>query len=289
MRSTLRSTVFRVRPLALAFALVCALSAPGAAPAHAARGITLKGSDTMVILAQRWAETYMKANRGKIVQVTGGGSGTGIAALINGTTDICMASREMKNAEKTKLRDRFQTMGVEIPVARDGLAVYVHASNPVKSIDLDQLRRIYVGEITNWKDVGGADQPITVYGRENSSGTYVFFKDHILKGKDFSPRTQTLPGTAAVVNAVAQDTHGIGYGGAAYAKGVRDLALSFGPGKPAVLPSAPTVADGSYPLSRYLYFYVRNKPAGDVRLFIDWVVSAEGQALATKVGYFPLK
>ena len=276
------------RALALGLTLACLLPALGAAPAHAARGITLKGSDTMVILAQRWAETYMKANRGKIVQVTGGGSGTGIAALINGTTDICMASREMKNAEKTKLRDRFQTMGVEIPVAKDGLAVYVHASNPVKSIDLDQLRRIYLGEITSWKAVGGPDEPITVYGRENSSGTYVHFKDHILKGKDFSPRTQTLPGTAAVVNAVAKDVHGIGYGGAAYAKGVRDLALSFGPGKPAVLPTAATVADGSYPLTRYLYFYVRNKPAGDIKLFIDWVLSAEGQALATKVGYFPL-
>jgi len=287
MRSILRSTALRALPLV--GALACALPALGVTPAHAARGVTLKGSDTMVILAQRWAEMYMKANHGKIVQVTGGGSGTGIAALINGTTDICMASREMKNAEKTKLRDRFQTMGVEIPVAKDGLAVYVHASNPVKSLDLDQLRRIYLGELTNWKAVGGPDALITVYGRENSSGTYVYFKDHILKGKDFSPRTQTLPGTAAVVNAVAKDANGIGYGGAAYAKGVRDLALSFGAGKPAVLPTAATVADGSYPLTRYLFFYVRNKPAGDIKLFTDWVVSPEGQALATKVGYFPLK
>jgi phosphate transport system substrate-binding protein len=117
----------------------------------------------------------------------------------------------------------------------------------------------------------------------------VHFKDRILKGKDFSQRAQTLPGTAAVVNAVAQDPNGIGYGGAAYAKGVRDLALSFGPGKPAVMPSAGTVADGSYPLSRHLYFYVRNKPAGELKEFTDWVVSPEGQALVTKVGYFPLQ
>jgi len=260
-----------------------------AGPAQAARGITVKGSDTMVILAQRWAETYMKSHRGRIVQVTGGGSGTGIAALINGTTDICMASREMKQAEKTKLRDRFQTMGVEIPVAKDGLAIYVHTSNPVKTLDVDQLRRIYLGQVTNWKDVGGADEPITLYSRENSSGTYVYFKDHILKGKDFSPRAQTLPGTAAVVNAVAKDPNGIGYGGAAYAKGVRDVALAFATGKPGVLPTAATVADGTYPLSRYLYFYVRSKPAGELKEFTDWVVSTEGQALATKVGYFPLK
>jgi len=264
------------------------LLAGEAGESHAARGVTIKGSDTMVILAQRWAETYMKENRGKIVQVTGGGSGTGIAALINGTTDICMSSRAMKPAEKTKLRDRFQTTGVEIPVAKDGLAVYVHASNPVKSIDLGQLRRIYLGEITNWKDVGGPDEPITLYSRENSSGTYVHFKDVILGGKDFSQRAQTLPGTAAVVNAVAKDPNGIGYGGAAYAKGVKDLALSFAAGKPAVLPTAATVADGSYPLTRHLFFYVRNKPAGDVKLFVDWVVSPAGQALATKVGYFPL-
>lgn len=282
-------SLHRLRPLLLALAVVGASAVLGPAPAHAARGITIKGSDTMVILAQRWAETYMKSHRGKIVQVTGGGSGTGIAALINGTTDICMASREMKQAEKTKLRDRFQTMGIEIPVAKDGLAIYVHATNPVQSIDLGQLRRIYRGEITNWKDVGGSDELITLYSRENSSGTYVYFKDNVLKGKDFSPRAQTLPGTAAVVNAVAKDPNGIGFGGAAYARGVRDLALSFGAGKPAILPTAATVRDGSYPLSRHLFFYVRSSPEGDLKQFTDWVLSAEGQTLATKVGYFPLK
>jgi phosphate transport system substrate-binding protein len=270
--------------------LVAAAGLLASAPAAlAARGITLKGSDTMVILAQRWAENYMRGHPGKVVQVTGGGSGTGIAALINGTTDVCMSSRPMKEPEKLKLRERFQTRGVEIPVARDGLSVYVHATNPVKELTLDQLRDVYLGRITNWKALGGPDQAITLYGRENSSGTYVYFKDTILKGRDFAPRTQTLPGTAAVVNAVARDPHGIGYGGAAYAKGVRDLALSFAPGKPAVAPTAATVADGTYPLSRHLYFYVRNKPAGDVKAFVDWVVSADGQRLATEVGYFPLR
>jgi phosphate transport system substrate-binding protein len=257
--------------------------------AHAARGIVVKGSDTMVILCQRWAEAYMKAHKGQIVQVTGGGSGTGIAALINGTTDICMSSRPMKGDEKRKLRDRFQTMGVEIPVAKDGLSVYVHATNPVKEITFDQLRRIYLGEVTSWKDLGGPDAPITLYGRENNSGTYVYFKDNVLKGRDFSARTQTLPGTAAVVNAVAKDKNGIGYGGAAYAKGVRDLGLSTGAGKPAVLPTATNVANGSYPLTRSLFFYTRVKPAGDQKLFVDWVLSADGQKLATEVGYFPLR
>jgi phosphate transport system substrate-binding protein len=268
------------------FALIALVAVPGAA--FAGRGVTVKGSDTMVILAGRWAERYMSENRGQIVQVTGGGSGTGIAALINGTTDVCMASRPMKDEEKRKLRDRFQTMGVEIPVAKDGLSVYVNEANPVKSITLEQLKRVYRGELTNWKDLGGADALITLYGRENSSGTYVFFKDHVLGGRDFAARCQTLPGTAAVANAVAKDRNGIGYGGAAYAKGVRDLSLVVNPGAAGVLPSADTVADGSYPLARDLYFYVRNKPAGDLKKFVDWVLSPAGQKLVTEVGYFPL-
>jgi phosphate transport system substrate-binding protein len=259
-----------------------------ATAAHAARGTTIKGSDTMVILVQRWAEQYMTGHPGAIIQVTGGGSGTGIAALINGTTDLCMASRPMKDDEKKKLRDRFQTMGNEIAVAKDGLSVYVHESNPVKQLTLAQLRDIYLGVTTSWKQVGGDDAPIVLYGRENSSGTYVYFKDHVLEGKDFSARCQTLPGTAAVVNAVSKDPKGIGYGGAAYAKGVRDCGVQRAAGAPAVLPSEATVRDGSYPISRDLYFYTRNKPAGDAKKFIDWTLSAEGQAVVTKVGYFPV-
>ena len=279
----------QVRSFVVPFAAGLLALAASVAPAEAARGITLKGSDTMVILAQRWAEAYMRGHAGRVVQVTGGGSGTGIAALINGTTDVCMASRPMKEPEKLKLRERFHTKGVEIAVAKDGLSVYVHAQNPVKELALEQLRDVYLGKVTNWKVLGGPDAPITLYGRENSSGTYVYFKDVILEGRDFAPRTQTLPGTAAVVNAVARDPHGIGYGGAAYARGVRDLALAITPGKPAVAPSAATVADGSYPLTRDLYFYLRSKPAGEVKEFVDWVVSPEGQALASQVGYFPLK
>jgi len=265
--------------------LALVVSAPAA---FAARGVTVKGSDTMVILGQRWAESYMGANHGQIVQVTGGGSGTGIAALINGTTDICMSSRPMKEAEKKKLRDRFQSMGTEIPVAKDGLSIYVHTTNPVKEITLDQLRRIYLGEIVSWKELGGPQAPITVYGRENSSGTYVYFKDNVLKGRDFAPRVQTLPGTAAVVNAVSKDKNGIGYGGAAYTKGVRDLGLIPVAGKPAIYPNTATVADGSYPLTRYLYFYLRAKPAGDIKKFVDYVLSPEGQKITTLVGYFSL-
>ncbi len=266
-----------------------ALITMSAAPVFAGKAITVKGSDTMVILGQRWAEKFMNAHAGHVIMVTGGGSGTGIAALINGTTDICQSSRAMKQDEKLKLRDRFQTMGVEVPVAKDGLSVYAHTSNPVQSLTMDQLRDVYLGTITNWKQLGGKDATIILYGREGSSGTYGFFKEHVLGGRDFSARVQTLPGTAAVVNAVSKDPNGIGYGGAAYAKGVRDLGVQKDAKSPAVMPSAATVHDGSYPLSRLLFFYLRKKPEGDTKKFVDWVLSPDGQKLATDVGYFPLQ
>jgi phosphate transport system substrate-binding protein len=260
------------------------------APLVAAAGeITVKGSDTMVILGQRWAEEYMRVHPSATIQVTGGGSGTGISALINGTTDICQASRTMSAAEKEKLRDRYATVGVEIPVARDGLSVYVNASNPLGEVTMDQLKLIFTGKVTNWKELGGTDAKIVVYSRENSSGTYVFFKEHVLKNADYTVRAQSMPGTAAVVNAVAKEKFGIGYGGAAYAKGIKLLKVKKDADSPAIAPDEAHVKDGSYPLSRPLFFYLRNKPTGDVGAFVDWVLSAQGQAVVTKVGYYPLK
>ncbi len=255
----------------------------------AGKNITVKGSDTMVILGQRWAEIFMSQNPGIVVQVTGGGSGTGIAALINGTTDICEASRPMKQSEKEKLRDRFNTLGVEIPVARDGLAVYLHESNPVAELTLQQLKDIYTGKVTNWKEVGGPDAKIILYGRENNSGTYVYFKDNVLKGADFAPQTQTLPGTAAVVNAVSKDKLGIGYGGAAYGKGIKSVKVKKDDKSPGYEPTLENVKSGNYPISRYLYWYVRNKPSGDIKKLVDFVLSEQGQEIVTKVGYFPVK
>lgn len=273
----------RIARIAMVLAGASLLAAPALA-----KPLTVKGSDTMVILGQRWAEAYMNANPGQVIMVTGGGSGTGIAALINGTTDICQASRPMRQPEKLKLRDRYQTMGVETPVARDGVAIYVNDANPVKSLTVAQLRDIYLGTITNWKQVGGNDATILLYGRENSSGTYGFVKEEVLGNKDYSDRVQALPGTSAVVNAVAKDANGIGYGGAAYAKGVREMAIRKDEKSPAIGPSAKSVADGSYALSRYLFFYTRQKPAGDAKKFVDWVLSPTGQQIVTAVGYYPL-
>lgn len=269
--------------------LIATLAFLATAPASALAGnVTVKGSDTMVILGQRWAEEFMKKKPDIQIQVTGGGSGTGISALINGTTDICQSSRDIKAAEKEKLRERYATTGVEIPVAKDGLSVYVHASNPIDSLTMDQLKQIYTGKITNWKDVGGADAKIVIYTRENSSGTYVFFKEHVMGGADFSPRAQAMPGTAGVVNAVSREKNGIGYGGAAYAKNIKILKVKKDASSPAVPPSDATVKDGSYPLARPLFFYLRNKPSGDIATFVDWVLSPEGQAIVGKVGYFPI-
>ena len=251
--------------------------------------ITVKGSDTMVILGQRWAEEYMNKNPGISIQVTGGGSGTGIAALINGATDICESSRPMKEKEKQDIRARHGKEVKEIPVALDGLAIYVHHSNPIQSITRAQLKSIYRGRLSNWRELGWENAQIVTYSRENNSGTYVFFKEHILDNEDFAENVQTLPGTAAIVNAVANDRRSIGYGGIAYSSGIRAVPVVGKEGGEAVSPSLETVQSGKYPLSRNLYFYTAGEPSGHIRKFINWVLSEEGQKICEQVGYYPLK
>ena len=251
--------------------------------------VTVKGSDTMVVLGQRWAEEYMKKNPKTVIQVTGGGSGTGISALINGTTDICEASRSMKDAEKKQVQEKSGAAPIETVVAKDGLSVYVHESNPISELSMAQLKLIFTGKATSWKDVGGPDAKIIPYSRENSSGTYVFFKEHVLENADYTPRAQNMPGTAAVVNAVSKEKSAIGSGGAAYAKGIKIIKIKKDPAGPAIAPSDATIHDGSYPLSRPLFFYTRTKPSEDIKAFTDWVLSKEGQQIVTKVGYFPIK
>jgi phosphate transport system substrate-binding protein len=254
----------------------------------APKKITVKGSDTMVILAQKWAEVYMKSHPQAVIQVTGGGSGTGISALINGATDICNSSRPMKQSEMDKLKERYSSMGVEIPCAKDGITIFLNESNPLKELTIKQLSNIFSGKTRNWKEVGGPDQDIKLYGRENSSGTYVFFKDNVVKA-DYAASCQTLPGTAAVVNAVSKDKFGIGYGGAAYAAGVKHCAVKKDDKSPAFLATAETIKSGKYPISRYLYMYLCNRPTGEVKAYIDWILSAEGQKLVTEIGYFPAR
>ena len=250
--------------------------------------ITVKGSDTMVILAQKWAEVFMKKNPNISIQVTGGGSGVGVSALINGSTDICNSSRKMSQTEIDKLKARYKTLGIEIPCAKDGITVYLHPTNKVKELTIKQLSDIYSGRITNWKSVGGVDAEIKLYGRENSSGTYVFFKDNVVKA-DYAANCQTLPGTAAVVNAVKKDINGIGYGGAAYSTGIEICKVKKDAKSIAYAATAETIKSNQYPITRYLYMYVRNRPSGAIKTYIDWILSSEGQALVTQVGYFPVR
>ena len=254
-----------------------------------AAGITVKGSDTMVVLGQKWAETYMGAHSETKIQVTGGGSGTGFAALQNQTADLANASRKIKAAEIEACVKVFNgKRPIEYKVALDGLSVYVHTDNPLKSLTLEQLEGIFTGKTKNWKEVGGPDAAINVFSRENSSGTYEFFKEHVLKGKDFVSSAQTLQGTAQVLQAVAQNKSGIGYGGAGYGQGAKHLAISQSGGDP-VEPTEENVASGKYPIWRYLYIYVN--PALDkdeVHAYLEWIRSDAGQTVVKKEAYFPL-
>lgn len=251
--------------------------------------ITQLGSDTMVRLAQKWAEEFGKANPNIVVQVNGGGSGNGIAALIDGRTQIANASRPMKDSEIESMKQK--NGGVEpyrVSVAKDGITIYLHEGNPVEKLTIEQLRDIYEGKVTNWKEVGGNDAKIILYGRENSSGTYEFFKEHVLNKGDFAPTTQTLPGTAQVVDNVTKDPNGIGYGGAAYAKGVKKAKLVTESGE-AVEGTEENILSGKYPLSRDLYMYFAQEPSGAMKTYIDWVLSDAGQALTVSEGYYPLR
>ena len=257
-------------------------------PASASnKPLTIKGSDTMVILGQRLAEEYMKGHPGEVVQVNGGGSGTGIAALINGSIDMAMSSRPMKDDEKQKAAKSRGAEVTEHPVALDALGVFVNAESSVQKLTVAQVRDIFQGKTKNWSEVGGASAPIILYGRESSSGTYDYFREHVLDKGDFSPRVQTLQGTAAIINAVGSDRNGIGYGGIAYAKNVRALAIQAEGAQP-VAPTEATVADGTYPLSRKLFLYFPASSRERVTKFAQWAVTPEAQQLVTKVGYFPL-
>lgn len=259
----------------------------GAKQSGGRQTLTIKGSDTMVILAQRWAEGFMAANANSTIQVSGGGSGTGIAALINGTTDLANSSRKIKKREIETVRKNRSAEVVETPVAIDTIAVYVSEKNPVKKLNIETIKQIYRGRIKNWSEVGGPDLPIVLYSRENNSGTYAYFKEQVLDDEDFAAEAQTLPGTAAVINAVARDEKGIGYGGIAFGEGVRALEIAGEDG----IHYAPTMENaigGIYPLARFLYIYSAGEPTGIARQFLDFALSEIGQSVVDGVGYYPL-
>jgi phosphate transport system substrate-binding protein len=274
--------------LSLTLTLSAFLLAACSAPAEH-QTITIKGSDTLLQVGQRWAEVYMNAHPDISIQVTGGGSGTGIAALVDGTTDICQSSRPIKDSEKEAVKTKRNLEVVETPVALDALAIYVNKENAIASLTLEQVGKIFRGEITDWKDVGGKPGKIVLYGRENSSGTYVYFKEHVLENKDFPPTYQALPGTGAVVDAVAKDKLSVGYGGIGYAKDIKTLSIAKDKAGMPIEPTMANVLSNAYPISRQLFWYTAGPPQGGAKSLLDWTLSAEGQKIVSEKGFYPLK
>lgn len=255
----------------------------------ARRMLRIQGSDTMVNLAQRLAEVYMQKNPGKYVAVTGGGSGTGLAALVNKKTDIANVSRLARASEI----ERGVNQGVDfkrVIIAIDGLSVITHASNRL-DLTVDQIGRIFKGEITNWSQVGGPNRPITLYGRQSNSGTFVFFRENVLRG-EYSADMRRMNGNSQIVESVRQDPSAIGYVGVGYAKdadGIHIVKVAAREGAPHGNPlDAEQVRTGRYPISRPLNMYLNGNPSGDIRDFFVFVLSPEGQKTVTDLGFFPI-
>ena len=252
-----------------------------------------KGSDTLVNVALAWAERYMQEHPEMRISVTGGGSGTGIASLMNRTVDIANASREMKTEEIQAAKANGITP-VEFVVARDAIAVVVNPSNPVSALTMQQISDIYTGKITNWRKVGGEDRPMVLLSRESNSGTYVYVLEHVIRMGEpeskllFSPDTLLMPSSEGISTEVRQNPNAIGYDGLGYVTSDQKvLAVAKDANSPYVLPSIPTVNDGSYPISRSLYMYTAGEPGGQVKTYLDWVLGP-GQGLVSKLGFVPL-
>ncbi len=244
--------------------------------------IRLKGSDTMMILTRLWAEEYMKLHPGISIYVEGGGTATGIEALIKGKADICAASRPLRAEEARRLLQQQGELGVSHLVASDALSIYLHPANPVRNLTLAQVQEIFLGKIQSWKEVGGDDGPIIVLSRSPNSGTYFYFQEHVLGGQEYSAQAKILAGTEAIVSAVAAQRYAIGYGGIAYGGNLVHCKIE------GVAPTAENVRNNSYALARYLYFYTARTPRGAVKAFIDWISSRAGQRLVKQIGFIPI-
>ncbi|MCG3120409.1 MAG: Phosphate-binding protein PstS 1 [bacterium] len=244
--------------------------------------IRIKGSDTMVLLAQSWAEKFMQQHHGVAVYVEGGGTATGIEALIKGDIEICTASRPLRPEEVQRLARKQQNVGIAHLVAKDGLSVYLHPNNPVRHLTLAQVKGIYTSQITNWREVGGKDETIVVLSRAPSSGTYLYFQEHVLEGQPYGANASNMPTTAAIVQEIEKNPAAIGYGGLAYGENLVHCKIN------GVSPTAENVRADKYPVARYLYFYTIKKPEGIVKLLIDWVLSPEGQRVVKAIDYIPL-
>lgn len=266
-----------------------------AAAPNPQQSIQNKGSDTLVNLALAWAERYREVNPDLLIAVTGGGSGTGIAALINGTVDIANASRQMKENEIAEA----QANGiepVEFVVAIDALAVIVHPSNPVSRLTIDQLADIFTGRVTNWQAVGGNDALIVLLSRESNSGTHVYFLEEVVRKGDsenkdiFAPQTLLMPSSVGITSELRRNPNAIGYDGLGYVDPAHEklIAIAPDPNEPYILPSVATGMDGSYPIARPLYMYTAGQPTGAVTDYLEWIRGAAGQQIVAELGFVPL-
>ena len=282
-----------IASLVLLFGIGCTPeSSPGQEQAEQA--IVNKGSDTMVNLALAWAEAYQQVEPAISVSVTGGGSGTGIAALINGTVDLANASRQIKPEETEEARAN-GIEAEEIVVARDAIAVIVHRDNPVDHLTIDQLSAIYSGEVNRWTEVGGADRPIVRLSRETNSGTHVYFLEEVVRQGEnddttlFAPDTLLLPSSEGITAEIAYNQNAIGYDGLGYVtREMKVVAVGQDPAGPFFLPSVETVNSGQYAIARDLYMYSAGRPSPEAQDYLAWILSPPGQALVASVGFVPL-
>ncbi|MEW5829360.1 MAG: phosphate ABC transporter substrate-binding protein [Chloroflexota bacterium] len=272
----------------------CSPASGGQASPETSAYIENKGSDTIVNLALAWAERYQADHPEYRISVTGGGSGTGIASLLNGTVDIANASRQIKSEEIEQARSQ-GIEPIEFVIARDAIAVIVHPDNPVSRLTLQQISDIYSGKISNWSEVGGADRPIVKLSRETNSGTHVYFLENVLRLGDsenktlFSMDTLLLPSSEGIINEVRQNPNAIGYDGLGYVPDdLKTIAVAAAPGAAYVQPSIATVNDGTYPIARDLYMYTAGEPDGAVKVYLDWIMGIEAQEIVAELGFVPI-
>ncbi|MCK4962903.1 MAG: phosphate ABC transporter substrate-binding protein, partial [Anaerolineales bacterium] len=253
-----------------------------------------KGSDTIVNLALAWAESYQDSHSEVRISVTGGGSGTGIAALINASVDIANASRKIKPEEQARAEAN-GVFPVEFVIARDAIAIIVNHENPVDHLSIDQISDIYSGAVNNWRQVGGEDRPIVRLSRETNSGTHVYFLEQVLRGGDkndrtlFSTDTLLLPSSEGISAEIRQNPNAIGYDGLGYVtEDLKVIAVSLDATGPFVLPSPETVDSEQYPIARDLYMYTAGEPTGEIKAYLDWILSSEAQRIVSELGFVPI-
>ncbi len=287
--------------LSLAVMVLVLLGACGTAEtqdaaASGARVIQNKGSDTIVNLALAWAEAYRQVNPDLLIAVTGGGSGTGIAALINGTVDIANVSRQVKEDEIAAARAN-GIEPVEFVIAIDAIAVVVHPSNPVSKLTIDQLAAIFTGEITNWQEVGGNDESIVLLSRESNSGTHIYFLEEVIRKGDanstaiFAPQTLLMPSSVGITSEVRRNPKAIGYDGLGYVDPAHEqiIAVARDAESPFVMPTVETGMDGSYPIARPLFMYTAGQPLAVVAEYLRWIQGPQGQQIVAELGFVPLQ